>query len=82
MPVSDEWSCPRCHRGTAATGSPADVQAALDGVRDRHNTGHRAGDHVLDDIGLAGASARSTARSRRAAARAAARRRRNKADRT
>lgn len=71
--VTEQYCCDRCQRSTSVRGTPADVAAALDAVRCRHCDGHAAGDHVLDDVGLAGASSRA----RRADRRAAARRRAN-----
>lgn len=69
--VTQVYNCDRCHRSTSVRGTPADVAAALDAVRCRHCDGHAAGDHVLDDISIAGV----TSRARRATRRAAARRR-------
>lgn len=69
--VTDVYRCPRCQRSTSVRGTPADVAAAIEAVRCRHCDGHAAGDHVLDDISIAGV----TSRARRADRRAAARRR-------
>lgn len=75
MSVSDDrWTCPRCERTTVVIGSQADVRAALDSVRSRHYGGHRSGDEVLEEMSLAGAGARTSAKQRRANYRAAARR--------
>ena len=35
----DRWTCPTCERTTTVCGSDADIQAALEAVRQRHRKG-------------------------------------------
>lgn len=72
-----KWTCPTCHRTVVIDATPADVKCCIEAAQRRHSEGHAAGAHVLDDLGLAGASARATSKARRAQSRAAARRRAN-----
>lgn len=72
MSVSDDrWTCPECGRTTVIAGTAADTACCISALQHRHRDAHAKADHVLQELGLAGAADRARPRRRRNQARSA-----------